>query len=113
MILTKDVIHIKKYILLLLTFACLVLSLAGCTSAYKASHFIGKNSNEIVNEYGAFDCILMPASEDGLYRNCKCGYTIQAAQKGVLSASEEILFFITFDENGIATDCVKSSRPGG
>ncbi len=96
-------------------FLCIVFAFlfAGCGVRYSAADFIGKTSSEIINEYGSFDCVLMPADEDGLYRNCKCGYTIKEPQKGFLGTSPEILFFIRFDENGIATYCEEGYRPGG
>jgi hypothetical protein len=55
----------------------------------------------------------MPVSEDGLYRNTACGYTIKEEQKGFLGADPEILIFIEFDENGVATRCWEGYRPGG
>ena len=96
-------------------FVCisLVLSLAGCNAKYHEAEFVGKTSSEIIQEFGPFDCTGMPAAEDGLYRNCQCGYTIKEPQKGFLGTSPEILFFITFDENGIAVACEEGYRPGG
>ena len=95
------------------TISLLVLFLVGCSSKYDPEDFIGKTSEEIISQYGSFDCLSMPADEDGLYRNCSCGYTIQEADKGLFGKSEEELFFITFDENGIATMCDEGFRPGG
>lgn len=82
-------------------------------SKYSENDFIGKTSAEIVNEFGLFDCVGMPASEDGLYRNCRCGYTIKDPQKRFFGSSPEILFFIIFDENGIAIASEEGYRPGG
>ena len=93
--------------------AVFLLSLTGCVYSYSESDFIGKTSAEIVNEFGSFDCIGMPAGEDGLYRNCRCGYTIKESQTGFLGKSSEILFFIIFDENGTAIRCEEGYRPGG
>lgn len=90
----------------------LVLSCSGCTK-YRASDFIGKTSAEIISEFGEFDCTLMPAEEDGVYRNCQCGYTVREPRKGFLGTSPEILFFILFDENGVAVSCEEGYRPGG
>lgn len=103
----------KRYIALALVSICLILSLAGCASKYNAEDFIGKTAEQIINEYGPFDCVDMAVGEDGLYRNGECGYTIKEPQRGFLGTSEEILFFIMFDENGIATDCREGYRPGG
>ena len=103
--------HMKKRIIFVISL--LVLFLVGCSSKYDPEDFIGKTSEEIISQYGSFDCLSMPADEDGLYRNCSCGYTIQEADKGLFGKSEEELFFITFDENGIATMCDEGFRPGG
>jgi len=103
----------RRYIALVLVSISLGLSLVGCSAKYKEEDFIGKTSAEIISQYGTFDCIGVPASVDGLYRNCQCGYTMKEPQKGFLGTSPEILFFISFDENGIATECSKGYRPGG
>ncbi len=92
----------KKAILLLLCFSILCFS-SGCSGRYREKDIIGKTSDQIIEIYGQFDCITMPASQDGLYRNCRCGYSIK----------EELLFFIFFDENGIAVKCEEGHRPGG
>ena len=105
--------NIHSAIAAVLACVCLMLSLAGCTSKYNAEDFIGKTSAEITSEYGSFDCITMPAGDDGLYRNCKGGYTIKEPKTGLLGTSEEVLFFISFDENGVATECAEGYRPGG
>ena len=103
----------KKQIALFLVCTVFLLSLAGCRAKYNEDDFIGKTSAEIVNEFGLFDCIEWPAGEDGLYRNTQCGYTIKEPQKGFWGTSAEVLFFITFDENGIAIACQEGYRPGG
>ena len=92
---------------------CLLLTLAGCADKYQPEDFLGKTSAEIVRQYGAFDCVLMPADPDGLYRNCQCGYTVKEANPGFLALSPEVLFFISFDENGVAVCCEEGHRPGG
>ena len=98
----------------LLSFA-LVLSLflSGCGGRYAESDFLGKTSAQVVAEYGDFDCVTVPAGEDGLYRNCRCGYTVREARSGSFGRTEEVLFFIQFDENGQAVDCEEGPRPGG
>ena len=103
----------KRYIVIFGIFACLTFVLAGCSSKFNEEDFIGKTSVEIENEYGSFDCTEMFADEDGLYRKCKCGYTIKESQMGFLGTSDEILYFISFDENGIAVKCDEGPRPGG
>ena len=103
----------KKKIAVALVCAVFLLSLVGCNAEYKEEQFIGKTSKEIENEYGRFDCVFMPINEDGLYKNCRCGYTIEEPQAGFLGTSQEVLFFISFDENGIAISCEEGYRPGG
>ena len=105
--------HIHSTFAAVLVCIYLMFSLAGCAAKYDAEDFIGKTSAEIVIEYGTFDCITMPANEDGLYRNCRGGYTIKEPKAGFFGTSEEVLFFISFDENGIATKCAEGYRPGG
>lgn len=110
---TKENHYMLVDIVAVLACICLMLSFAGCAAKYEAKDFIGKTSAEIVSEYGPFDCITMPASDDGLYRNCRGGYTIKEPKTGFFGTSEEVLFFISFDENGIATECAEGYRPGG
>lgn len=105
--------HIHSTFAATLVCVCLVLSLTGCAAKYDAEDFIRKTSAEIVSEYGLFDCITMPAGDDGLYRNCRGGYTIKEPKTGFFGSSEEVLFFISFDENGISTECAEGYRPGG
>ena len=94
---------------------CLMLTLIGCSEKYNEENIIGKTSDEIISAYGEFDNVIginVP-DENGMYRNCKCGYTVESSKQGVLGSSDEILLYIHFDENGIATDCEKGPRPGG
>lgn len=103
----------KKHVLILFAAVIFTLTLAGCSSKYDAEDFIGKTSAEIVDENGDFDCVIGEAGEDGLYRNSKCGYTIKEKKAGFLGSSDEVLFFICFDENGVAMSCDEGVRPGG
>ena len=103
----------KKQMTILLFFAVLLLSFAGCSSKYSADDYIGKTSAQIEAEYGTFDCCGKPVSEDGLYRNTACGYTIKESRVGFLGTDPEVLIFISFDENGIAVACEEGYRPGG
>ena len=103
----------ERYIKVLLICVCLCVLLGGCADGYRDENFLWKTSLEIEEEYGEFDCVTMPASGDGLYRNCRCGYTVKEAKQGLLSRAEERLFFITFDEEGIAVECEEGYRPGG
>ena len=103
----------KRNIAFFLACTLLLLSLAGCGTRYQARDLIGKTSAEITAQFGPFDCVIAPADEDGLYRNTRCGYTVSPPRRGFLGRSEEILFFITFDANGVATACAEGYRPGG
>lgn len=51
--------------------------------------------------------------ENGIYKNCRCGYTIKEAEPGFLGRSDEVLLFISFDESGVAQNCSEGYRPGG
>ena len=105
--------NMKRIVSVILsTVLCLTL-FTGCSdSRYDVDWIIGKTSAEIIDKYGEFDCTYMWAGNVGLYRS-KCGYTIKDPQRGFLGTSPEVLLFINFDENGIAVDCEKGSRPGG
>lgn len=102
----------KRHVLILFAAVIFTLTLASCTSKYDAEDFIGKTSAEIVDENGDFDCVIGEA-DDGIYSNCKCGYTIKEKKAGFLGSSDEVLFFICFDENGVAMSCDEGVRPGG
>lgn len=102
-----------KYTVLLTALLLLVPLLVGCTEKYTPEQFIGKTSAEIIAEYGAFDCTMMPPDADGLYRSSSCGYTVKEPRVGFLGTSPEELFFIRFDENGVAVECSEGYRPGG
>jgi len=103
----------KRCVAVIPACVCFIMALAGCSPMYDTRDFIGKTSAEIVSEYGVFDCTFMPAGEDGIYKSCKCGYTIKEARKSLLGTQEEVLIFIEFDDNGIAVNCEKGYRPGG
>ena len=103
----------KRIVWVLLSITLCLVALAGCSdSRYDVDWIIGKTSAEVINKYGEFDCTHMPAGEDGLYRS-KCGYTIKEPRRGFLGTSAEVLFFISFDENGVAVECEEGYRPGG
>ena len=98
---------------IVLIFAIFLFSLVGCSSKYSADNCIGKTSAQIEAEYGTFDCCGMPASEDGLYRDTACGYTVKESRVGFLGTDPEWLVFIQFDENSIAYNTYVRYRPGG
>ncbi len=100
----------KSFLLVLLCF--FLLSFSGCAK-YQPSDFVGKTSAQIEEIYGAFDCVGMAPSADGLYRSTSCGYTLREPRTGFLGTDPERLLFISFDENGVATACCEGYRPGG
>lgn len=102
----------KKQLILLMLAAALVF-LAACAAPYREADFVGKTSLEIEEAIGPFDCITMPAGEDGLYRSCRCGYTVAAPRTGFWGTTPEKLFFIVFDDSGVAVACEAGYRPGG
>jgi len=103
----------KRAIAEFLICVVVVIFLAGCSAEYSEADFIGKTSAQIESEFGLFDCCGMPASENGLYQNTACGYTIQESKIGFFGTSPELLLFIAFDENGVARACYEDYRPGG
>ena len=102
----------KKTAAAILLLGLFALLLSGC-ARYHENELLGRSSQEIEAVYGNFDCVGMPADEDGRYRNTFCGYTIKEPVTGFLGTSPEELFFIYFDENGIAVECSEGYRPGG
>lgn len=101
----------KKTVALIIA-TILLMTLAGCKE-YQEENFVGKTSTQIMAEYGEFDCVGKPADADGLYRNTSCGYTVRESRIGFLETDPEVLFFVLFDENGIAVSCKEGYRPGG
>ncbi len=110
----KKIKHIVQNNIILFLILFVLIGVTGCReNKYDENEFIGKVSDEIEDEYGKFDCVTGEISLDGLYRNTSCGYTVKEPQKGFLGTSEEELFFIRFDEDGIAKECYYGTRPGG
>ena len=103
----------KRLICVILAIGLVLIFSSCATAKYRESDFIGKTSAEIEAEFGAFDCCQNHAGADGIYRNASCGYTIREPRKVFLGTDPEILFFISFDENGIAYKCYEGYRPGG
>ncbi len=91
----------------------LIFLLSGCGKKFNSDNYIGKNSVEIIDEYGEFDYVIGEANDGGLYKNTKCGYTSKDEQVGFLGTSEEEFYFIYFDERGVAYKCDYGVRPGG
>lgn len=91
-----------------------LLSFTGCgDKRFLEADFIGKSSAQIEAEFGSFDCLGNVPDTDGLFRNTSCGYTLRAPSVGFLGTEPEVLFYISFDEYGIAYKCYEGYRPGG
>lgn len=101
----------KKILSIALILVVLYLCYAGFPSGYREKDFIGKTSAEIVKQYGSFDFTTIAVREDGLYKNCKCGYIVQESSVKFGGTSREMMFFVVFDENGIAVSCFESGTP--
>ena len=100
----------KKFLLIVLISGMLFALYTGL-SRYDEENFIGKTSTEIAAQYGPFDFTTIAVREDGLYKDCRCGYVIQEFFTGFWGTSREMMFFIVFDENGIAVSCFESETP--
>ncbi len=72
--------------------------------------FVGKSAQSILETYGSFDYGDRAKTD---YANCTVGYTIRQASPGFLQQRPELLFYIHFDENGIADRCYEGERKGG
>lgn len=89
----------------------LLFTLVKNSSKYNEKDFIGKTSAEIIIQYGPFDFVTLHPQKDGLYKNCKCGYTIQEWSQGFWGSTDELLFYIAFNENGVAVSCFEGPPP--
>ena len=91
-------------VVLLLTGVLLITSLAAC-SKYTEDDFLGLTSSEIIEKYGDFDRKRGAPDEDGLYRDCACGYLITEKETDFFGTTPPEYFMIYFDENGVADWC--------
>ena len=89
----------------------LLFTLVKNSSKYNEKDFIGKTSAVIISQYGPFDFVTLHPQKDGLYKNCKCGYTIQEWSQGFWGSTDELLFYIAFNENGVAVSCFEGPPP--
>jgi hypothetical protein len=103
----------KKLVSFLILSVFILIVFTSCTSKYNEKKILGQTSAALIAAYGEFDLADVSPDADGLYRNCRCGYTIKEPKVGFLGTSPEILLFIKFDENGIAVACEEGYRPGG
>lgn len=95
--------NIKK-ILSLCLIVSLMFALFGCASdwRYNKEWMTGKTSKQIQARYGDFDGHSEEASEDGLYRDCRCVYILKKDQRNWGGTEFDEFLYILFDENGIA-----------
>ena len=109
--------NMKKKILSLCLIVSLMFALFGCASdwRYNKEWMLGKTSKQIQARYGEFDTHTKEVSEDGLYRDCKCGYYVNADAKQMIGGDPEppVYLYIKFDVNGIAYDVFTMNLPGG
>ena len=113
--LRKEGVRIKKKritLVVISTFIIVFLLFVGNRSSkYNEKDFVGKTSTGIINQYGQFDFVTVPPKGDSLYKSCTCGYIIQKSSSGFWGTSREMMFFIVFDESGIAINCFESEIP--
>lgn len=99
----------KKTCILLAVLLVFLLCLSSCSKKpYSEEDFIGLSSIEIVEKYGEFD--IGPGwhhnpGDDGLYRDCSCGYLVTPERVGFLGTEPAEYFMIYFNEDGIADFC--------
>lgn len=96
----------KKFALLLAVIVLITFCFSGCGKVkYDEDKIIGLTSIEIVEKYGDFDRKQGSPGEDGLYRDCSCGYLISEKRVGFLGTTPPEYFMIDFDEDGAAYQC--------
>ena len=95
----------KKYVLFTVI-VLITLCFSGCDKEqYTEDEIIGLTSFEIVEKYGDFDRKQGFPDEDGLYRDCACGYLISEKEVGFFGTTPPEYFMIYFDEDGVAHWC--------
>ena len=94
----------KKVYILFAALLVIALCLSSCAK-YSEDDIIGLTSSEIIEKYGDFDRKRGTPDEDGLYRDCACGYLISEEKVGFLGTTPPEYFMIYFDENGVAHWC--------
>lgn len=91
-------------VVLLLTGVLLITAFSAC-SKYTEDDFLGLTSSEIIEKYGDFDRKRGTPDEDGLYRDCACGYLISEKETDFFGTAPPEYFMIYFDKNGVADWC--------
>jgi len=97
-------------VVLLALLISIVVYLKACCKPYDEKWIIGKTSDEIMERYGKFDIVMNKPSEDGLYRNQRCGYKTKS---GNIDWYDEF-YMISFNSQGVAYLIEEDvCRPGG
>ena len=101
-----------RFAIVFLMCAALCTVLSGCSGhSYDTDWIIGKTSAEIEEKYGAFEITFSyEPSEDGLYKNAKCGYYYLDHIDLLGNDSNEMIFVIRFNEDGVAESCYERYR---
>lgn len=94
----------RKIYKLFVALLVIMLCLSSC-SKYTEDDIIGLTSSEIIEKYGDFDRKRGTPDEDGLYRDCACGYLISEKKTDFFGTTPPEYFMIYFDENGVAHWC--------
>lgn len=81
--------------------------------SYDVEWIVGKSSLKVEEFYGPFDQIEVSRGEDGLLRRGVGSYIIRPSLKHALHYEPELLFSISFDENGFAWRCFEETGGKG
>lgn len=100
----------RKIYKLFVALLVIMLCLSSCSkytkdTKYTEDDIIGLTSSEIIEKYGDFDRKRGTPDEDGLYRDCACGYLISEKETDFFGTTPPEYFMIYFDENGVADWC--------
>ena len=97
----------KRKCILFVVIVAILLCFSSCGTKYKydADEVVGLTSIQIVEKYGDFDRKQGSTGEDGLYRDCACGYLIFEKRVGFFGTTPPEYFMIYFNEDGIADWC--------
>lgn len=95
-----------KKIVLFAVIVLITICFSSCgKKQYAEDEIVGLTSIEIVEKYGDFDRMQGSPGEDGLFRDCACGYLVSEKRVGFLGTTPPEYFMIYFDEDGFADWC--------
>ncbi len=95
----------KKYVLFAVI-VLIVICFSSCKkNQYDEDEIVGLTSIEIVEKYGDFDRTQGSPDEDGVYRDCACGYLTSEKRVSFFGTTPPEYFMIYFDEDGFAHWC--------